>query len=339
MKRNNPQQSKKGIVIVAAAVVAIATVGFFVKGTGGSHKEKGEGEIIATVNGKPVYSSEAEAQLGALLKGQKGADQASYEKLDEKAKFIVIKELAAQQLILEDAYNKDADDSDNVKQKLDEYKDKLVKEEFLTSMAKNAVTEEKIKARYDELTKELQGKTQYKLRHILVKSEAAAESAIKSLEESSFDDVAKKKSLDEGTSLTGGDLGYMLGGSMLKEFEDAVVKMKDGEVSKPVKTKFGWHVIKLEGKRAAVADPYESVKAKLAQEMFGETIQTYVKDLVDKSKIELVASAKTEEAPAATAEEKAAAPAANVEAPAAVEAPTAPVEDAAPAAASEEGKE
>lgn len=298
MKKNK----LKGVAIAVVAVAAIAGIGYSLKGDG---RAKPEGEIVAKINGKPVYSSEADEQLSAMVRGQQGADKATFNMLDEKAKLLVIKELAANKLILENAYKADAEDADNVKQKVIEYQDKLAKEEFLTSMAKDAVTEDKIKARYDELVKELEGKTQYKVRHILVKSQAAAESAEKSLESESFEAVAKKRSLDEGSVLTGGDLGYLIEGNMIKEFEDNIKKMKDGEVSKPFKTQFGWHIIKLEGRRAAVADPFESVKNRLAQEMFAETIQTYVKGIVEKTDIELVAVADKDAAKEEKAEEKA----------------------------------
>jgi peptidyl-prolyl cis-trans isomerase C len=308
MGRSRKNSSKNTFFTVAALVTVSVAALYFVfngeiPGTGSGKPAKfikKEGDVVvAKVNGKPIYSSEAEQQFTNMIQGAKGA---SFSQLDEQARKVVIRELAAQKMILEDAYKQGIPQKTNVQQRVNSFKENVIKEEFLAQMAKDQVTEEKIRQRYESDVESLKGKNQYRVKHILVETEAAAKSAQNLVKKKSFEQVAKDKSIDEKTALTGGDLGFLIEGNMVPEIENAIKDLKVGGVSEPVKTNFGWHLIKVESKEAAEPAPYDQVKNMLARALYQEAIQNYVSKAVEKANIEILASANADKEPEAKAE-------------------------------------
>jgi peptidyl-prolyl cis-trans isomerase C len=347
--RRSKNNSSKNLFLAVAVIGCVGVVGAYVvlKGNpdkiGGGVAFKESGTVVAEVNGKPIYSSEAERQFSNMLQGSKDA---SFEQLDEKAKFVVIREIAAQKVILEEAYKQGVDDKDDVQRRINDFKEGVIKEEFLSQMAKDQVTDEKIKQRYDSDVVALKGKSQFKIKHILVKTENDAQEVQKLLKVNPFEQVAKHKSIDDKTALTGGDLGYVIEGNMIPEIEKAITPLAVGSVSQPVKTSFGWHIIKLEGKAAAEPAPYDQVKALLARALYQEAIQNYVKKSIENVKIEMVASAekepeKTETLAVESKEGEAKEPVASSPAsePTAVQEPATNAAEPAPAMATEPAKE
>lgn len=309
------RNSKKGFLnkAVALVVVIAAAAGIYVSlqknPAHDSVVQKDENDtIVAEVNGKPVYRSEANDRL-AKLSGQ----NVQFDKLDDKSKYIVVKELAAHKMVLEEAYKEKIEDKPSIQDRVAAYRDSLVKEEFLASIAKDSINEGNLKARYEELLKDLKGRTQYKLRHIMVESEAKAQAVEQKLKTESFEDVAKLDSKDARTALSGGDLGYVLSGSMIKEFESVIPKMKKGDVSAPIKTQAGWHIVKVEDIRPAEALKFEDAKPGLVRDLFAKAAREYVDHLLSDADIKLLSEnadkaaatpeQKTEEAPAPAAEE------------------------------------
>jgi len=313
MRRSKKNSSKNTFFLVAAIVsVSVAAIYFVFndkieKSPTAAVKKPGD-VIVAEVNGQPVYSSEAEKQFSTMVQGAKGA---SFENLDDDAKYVVIRELAAQKLILEDAYKKGVPDKDTVKEKVSAFKNNIIKQEFLAQMAKDQVTEESIKQRYETEKAGLKDKSQFKIKHIVVKTEGEAKK-IKNLlkkKKKSFEKLAKDKSIDDKTALIGGDLGYLIEGDMMPAIQDAIKDLEAGGVSKPVKTVMGWHIFKLEEKSPAQALPFDQVKGLLARALYQETIQTYLKATLENASIEVIVSAKKEE-PAAAVPAASSAPAA-----------------------------
>ncbi|WP_126051628.1 peptidylprolyl isomerase [Siminovitchia acidinfaciens] len=131
------------------------------------------------------------------------------------------------------------------------------------------ITEKEMKSYFKENKDQFEQKEQVTASHILVKDEAAARNVIKKLGEGEdFAALAEKHSTDEMTSEFGGDLGTFGRGEMVKEFEEAVFSMKVGEVSDPVKTEYGYHIIKLNGKTKAKKADYESAKEEIRSTLF-----------------------------------------------------------------------
>ena len=174
-------------------------------------------------------------------------------------------------------------------------------EGLLTAEAKAAVTDDAMKKVYAEATKQMGEEQEVHARHILVETEDEAKAVLADLKKGGdFAAIAKEKSKDPGSKESGGDLGYFTKDQMVPEFAEVAFKLDKGQLSDPVKTQFGWHVIKVEDKRNQPVPEFDKVK---------EQIETYVvrkaqADLVTKlrgeAKIEKI-PAKADAAPAAPA--------------------------------------
>jgi peptidyl-prolyl cis-trans isomerase C len=149
------------------------------------------------------------------------------------------------------------------------------------------VTDAEVKAEYDK-AKAAAGGTEYSARHILVKTEDEAKAIIAQLNKKvAFDKLAKEKSLDKGSAKNGGDLGWVLPSNVVKEFGDALQKLKKGETTKaPVKTQFGWHVIKLENSRPVQIPSLDEVKDDIRHQLQQKRARQAITELRDKAKVE-----------------------------------------------------
>ena len=169
------------------------------------------------------------------------------------------------------------------------YQRRALHDAYFNQKIRDAVTDEQLKKIYDEQVAKIKPQTEYRARHILVKNEEDAKDIVKRLGGGSdFAELAKEKSTGP-SGAQGGDLGYFTKGRMVPEFEEAVIKLKKGDVSEPVKTQFGWHVIKLEdvrdSKPPAFADVKDGLKSGLvrqkAVEVIGGLRQAAEIDIVD----------------------------------------------------------
>jgi peptidyl-prolyl cis-trans isomerase C len=291
MNVNNKSACCGSKFVIAAVVVVIgaACAYKFLYSDGNLYKGV---PVVAHVDGKPVYLSQAE-DIVAVVIPPKDGKQVQYNDLDEKSKTMIIREVAAQTLMLKEAKTKGIVEDVVLKRKVAEYKNKLIRDQLFTKIANAEVSQDKIVARYSEIEKEVKGKNQIKVSHILLDSEGDAKKAEAALEKEGFSKVAKEFSRDSSTKDRGGDLGYMLSGAMDPDFEKAVNSLKTGEVSSPVKTKFGWHLIKLEEKRVATMPSLDVLKQRIAQDLYAEALKKYADSILTNVKIDL-AEAKAE---------------------------------------------
>lgn len=147
------------------------------------------------------------------------------------------------------------------------------------------VTEEEMKTYFEENKESFDQKEQVKASHILVEDEATAKKVKKELESGKdFAELAKEYSTDASNAAKGGDLGYFGKGEMAKEFEEAAFGMKVGEVSAPVKTDFGYHIIKVADKKAAKTAVFEEHKEEIKESLFDQKIQTEYPNWLEKKK-------------------------------------------------------
>jgi len=273
------------VAFVVIFVVIIALYYKFMLGQDGSKFYK-ETPIVGTIDGKPVYKAEVENVVKAVLANSE--KPISYKDLDENSKKMIVREIAAQRAMLKEASSKGVKEDTELKRKLFELKNKLIIDGVIAKTVAPEITQEKMLARYDEIEKAIKGKQQIKVSHILLSSEEDTQNAVDRLKKDPFAKVAKDFSQDGSTKDKGGDLGYILAGTMDPDFEKAALSLKVGEVSAPVKTKFGWHVIKLEEKKLATVAPFEALKPHIAQDLYNETLKKHADSLLEKTKIELV---------------------------------------------------
>ena len=151
------------------------------------------------------------------------------------------------------------------------------------------MTEAEARKIYDEQVKLLKPVEEVSARHILVDTEAEAKALKEKIDKGAdFAQLAKENSKDPGSKDDGGDLGYFGHGQMVPQFEDVVFKLKKGEVSDPVKTQFGWHLVKLEDRRVKQPPAFEIVKDRIMQSLLLRKAQQTAVALRAKSKIEIV---------------------------------------------------
>lgn len=152
---------------------------------------------------------------------------------------------------------------------------------------KNAVSDADLKAEYDKFAAANGGK-EYKARHILVEKEADAKAVIASIKKGGkFEDIAKKQSKDPGSGANGGDLDWANPSSYVAEFTEAMLKLNKGQMTDtPVKTQFGFHIIRVDDIRTAQLPAFEELKPQIAQQLEQQRLGSYQQNLREKAKVE-----------------------------------------------------
>jgi peptidyl-prolyl cis-trans isomerase C len=164
---------------------------------------------------------------------------------------------------------------------------RALRDAFFASKITDAVTEADAKKIFDEKIAEVKPEQEIHVRHILVATEAEAKEVAERLKKGEdFIALAKEKSKDSGAE--GGDLGFFTRGQMLKPFEDAAFALEVGQISEPVQTQFGWHIIKVEEKRDQALPTFEQVKDAIVSQLVQQKAQQVVTGLRDGAQIEIV---------------------------------------------------
>jgi peptidyl-prolyl cis-trans isomerase C len=247
----------------------------------GAQEKAGE-TIVAKVNGKPITESDlrlAENELGSELGN-----------LPPEVKRRALAEyLIDNALFAEAAEAADIASTPEFKEQMDYLRNRLLREQYFEKTLKGTVSEDEAKKIYDTRIASLPPEEEFAARHILVESEEKAkELRGKIAAGADFAEVAKENSTDTGSKEQGGLLGYFVKGQMVPEFEAAVVKMQKGEVSEPVKTNFGWHVIKLEDRRRKDPPTFDSVKNTIMNSLVVRKAQEKAGAMREKATLEYV---------------------------------------------------
>src|SRR5579859_5940917 len=205
----------------------------------------GDDPVVAVVNGKEIKRS-------AVIELQQSIPQARQLPLEQIYPQL-LDQAVVNELILGEAKKSKLENDPKVKEAFTEAQNNILRNAWLSKKIEGAITEPQVKARYDELLKTAQPEEQVHARHILVDSEDAAKAVLADLKAgTSFEDEAKAKSKDPSAKTNGGDLGFITKGETVAEFSDAAFKLKPGETTTtPVKTQFGYHIIKVDDRRMA----------------------------------------------------------------------------------------
>ncbi|MGP0089421.1 MAG: peptidylprolyl isomerase [Xanthobacteraceae bacterium] len=172
-------------------------------------------------------------------------------------------------------------------------RNRLLMDTLMQSVGKDAVTDAALHKVYDEAAKQIGDEQEVHARHILVETEADAKAVLVELKKGTdFAALAKQKSKDPGAA-DGGDLGYFTKDQMVPEFAEVAFKLNKGQTSDPVKTQFGWHIIKVEDKRKREVPSFEQVKPQLESYLVRKAQADYVSKLRDGAKIERIGGGPT----------------------------------------------
>ncbi|MCW5663105.1 MAG: peptidylprolyl isomerase [Piscinibacter sp.] len=233
---------------------------------------------IAIVNGKAVPKSRVDALLQqATRQGQPKTPELEQQVRDE----VVLREM-----FMQEAEKRGLAASPDFKAQMEIARQSiLIRELFADYQKKHPVTDADVQAEYDKFKGQASG-TEYRARHILVEKEDDAKALIAQIKGGAkFEDLAKKNSKDPGSGENGGDLDFAPPNAYVPEFSQAMVKLKKGEMTEaPVKSQFGWHIIKLEDTREAKFPPLEEVKGQIQQRLGQQKMAQFRDEIKAKSK-------------------------------------------------------
>jgi peptidyl-prolyl cis-trans isomerase C len=257
---------KPARLLLAMIAVAVAATAF--------------AQNAATVNGKPITNARVDAIVKQVVAQGKQADSPQ---LREAIK----KDLIAREVMIQEANKQGYGTRKEVKDAIDNASQSIVINAMLADFVKkNPVKDADVKAEYDKYKASV-GDKEYHARHILVATEKEATDIIAKLKGGAKFEELAKQSKDPGSAANGGDLDWASPGGYVKPFADAMVALKDGQITdKPVQSQFGWHVIKLEGSRAAKVPALEEVKPQIEQALQQRKLAAFREDLMKKAKVQ-----------------------------------------------------
>ena len=229
--------------------------------------------VVAIINGKKVTRADVIASAKSL--------PAEYQAKIDSIFPALIDRMVDLTLLSEEGRKQNLQDDPEVKARVEQVTNQVVQEILIRRHLQTMMTEDAIKARYDKFIAEQPAQTEIRASHILVATEEEAKDIIKQLEGGAdFATVAKEKSTDPSAKQNGGDLGYFTASEMVPEFSQAVFAMEKGESSKaPVKSQFGWHVIKVIDKRPKAPPTLEETHSHIEELLSGELLTAYLTSL------------------------------------------------------------
>ena len=281
--------------IIAAGLVLVLT--------GGPAHADDVDPVVAKVNGTEIHQSDlavAEEEAGQLPPMSPNA------KKDYLVQFVTDMILMSQA-----AEAKKMGDTLEFKRKLAFNREKLLMEQLLQKAGKEALTDKAMHDVYDEAAKQMGQEQEVHARHILIRAAAGDDKASKEAEDKikaiivrlkkgeDFAKVASEATEDPSGKANGGDLGYFSKEQMVPEFSDTAFKLDKGQISEPVKTQFGWHVIKVEDKRVKPVPPFDEVKPQIENYVQRKAQAEMVTSLRASAKIEKMYKPDEPAAPAA----------------------------------------
>src|SRR6201998_4181093 len=288
----SPPETKTGLRFGLAALAATGCL-VAVLAAGLPVRAAESDPVLAKVNGSEIHASDvalAEEELGPSL-----AQMDPATKKDNVLSFLI-----DMKIVSKAAEDKKIENNDDFKKRLAFTRNRLLMDSLLASEGKAATTDDAMKKVYEDASKQIAGEQEVHARHILVETEDDAKAVKAELDKGAdFAELAKKKSKDPGAS-DGGDLGFFTKDQMVPEFSAVAFALEPGKISDPVKTQFGWHIIKVEEKRNRKAPEFDQVKGQIETYVTRKAQAEYVGKLADGAKIERFdqAAANTPAAPA-----------------------------------------
>jgi peptidyl-prolyl cis-trans isomerase C len=235
---------------------------------------------VAIVNGKPVPTSRVDVLASQLSKSGRPITPEMQGQLKD--------EVIAREIFMQEAQKRGLDASDDFRSQMELARQTLlIRELFADHQKKNPVTDAEAQAEYDKFVKANGGK-EYRAHHILVENEADAKKIIADLKKGAkFEDLAKKQSKDPGSGANGGDLDWANAASYVPEFSEALTRLNKGQTTQqPVKSQFGWHVIRLDDTREAQLPKFDEVKPQIIQQLQQQRLAQFQQDLRTSAKVE-----------------------------------------------------
>ncbi|MBD9665854.1 peptidyl-prolyl cis-trans isomerase C [Variovorax beijingensis] len=239
-----------------------------------------QAQNAAIVNGKPVPKARMDVLAQQLAAAGRPVTPEMQGQLRE--------EIVAREVFMQEAQKQGLDATEDYKNQLELARQAILIRALFENYRKTSpVSDADVKAEYDKFVAANGGK-EYKARHILVETEDQAKKIMADLKKGAkFEDIAKKQSKDPGSGANGGDLDWANPASFVPEFSEAMIKLKKGETTAaPVKTQFGYHIIRVDDIRQAQLPKLEEVQPQITQQLQQQRLQKYQEELRAKAKVE-----------------------------------------------------
>jgi peptidyl-prolyl cis-trans isomerase C len=265
-----------GLALIAAALLATPAV---------AAKDAAAGDVVvATVNGEKIYKKDVMEAIKSIPRLQ-GADAATQASVFPN----VLEQVVTERLVVEATKKSKIEADPEYQKRLEAAKDMIGNQLFVERILKDKVTDAAVKNAYEEYKKENAGKEELKARQILVATEEEAKQVIKDLDAGQkFEELAKKRSTGPSAQNGGEIPGYFVKEEMLPEISGVAFGLSPGGYTKtPIKSQFGWHIIKVEDKRKRVVSELKDVEGALRNKLTQEAVNTLTRDLRSKAKVEL----------------------------------------------------
>ncbi len=235
--------------------------------------------VVAVVNGSEIHESQIREMMATLPADAQG--KLTMRQLAEGA--------VNRKLVADEARKEGLQKDPDLQKAMKNVEDDFLRQAWSKKHGSVNFTDDQLKKRYDELIVNYKPQEEVRAHHILVDSEDAAKAIIADLRNGgNFEEIAKAKSKDPSAQKNSGDLGFFASNHMVPEFAEAAFALKIGEVTQqPVKTQFGYHVIRLDEKRMSTVPPFSDAKEEIRREMSQEAVQAAFKAVHDKAKIEI----------------------------------------------------
>jgi peptidyl-prolyl cis-trans isomerase C len=235
------------------------------------------------VNGKPVPKARADLLLQQVTKQAQSQGQQVPPDTDRQVK----DEVVLREIFVQEAERRGLPAGSEYKAQMELARQSiLIRELFTDFQKKNPVTDTDIQAEYDKFKAQASSEKEYRVRHILVEKEEDAKAITAQLKGGgNFEEIAKKSSKDPGSAAKGGELDWAGANSYVPEFSQAMVKLQKGQTTDaPVKSQFGWHILKLEDVREAQFPPLAEVKPQITQRLQQQKLASFRDELQKKAK-------------------------------------------------------
>lgn len=314
---------KKNSVRIFSAITLFAAVLFVASYYIANKKE--EGVVVAKVNGTEIYQSEIEQKLRSIFEGQgEEVSAPTIENLPKEVLDILIKETYLDKELSKLAKESSVGKDKKVEEQIAAVESKILRQAYIDATVAKEVTDQKVSDKYAEIASSIAGKKEYLVFHIVTKTKAEAEklrNEITAKKKSiKFADAAKKYSLDQESAARGGELGFVMEDNMIKEIADAIANLKQDEISAPIQTKFGWHLVKFTESREAQLLPFDAVKENIREQLEQDKANEIEAKIVKGAKVEILLKSKDKSSEPKT--ETSAQPAAPVDQPAVIDSTT-----------------
>lgn len=244
-------------------------------------------DVVATYAGGDITDSQVMEKFKPMIDMQPEYKGKSFSQLDKQLREMLVRNYISARLIEDEAVKQKIRENKEFKERFAMVEQQMVHQFVIEKYLEKNVTDKMVEDEYNKIVAEMKGQKEIKTSHILIDTEEKAKEIKKKLDSGEkFEDLAKKHSKDETSAVRGGEIGYTIRGQLVPEYETVAFALPKNKISEPVKSKFGWHIIRLDDKRDAKLPSKEEAMAGIRQKLSAEKLGAYFESLEKKANVD-----------------------------------------------------